>query len=50
MPFCVIFHQLPKDSFFIGGKPANDFVRIWIDQIARGTAPEHRWRWLERIN
>jgi 4-oxalocrotonate tautomerase family enzyme len=34
----VVFHELPKDSFFIGGKPTNDFVRIWIDQIARSTA------------
>ena len=46
----VIFHDLPKDSFFIGDKPANDFVRIWIDQIARMTPPERRPFWLERVS
>ena len=46
----VVFHELPKNSFFVGGKATNDFVRIWIDQIARTTAPERRARWLERIN
>ena len=46
----VAFHELSKDSFFIGGKPTNDFVRIWIDQIARRTAPERRPWWLERVN
>jgi hypothetical protein len=31
-------------------KATNDFVRIWIDQIARVTAPERREWWLERVN
>ena len=35
----VVFHELPKNSFFVGGKATNDFVRIWIDQIARAIAP-----------
>jgi phenylpyruvate tautomerase PptA (4-oxalocrotonate tautomerase family) len=46
----VIFHELPKDSYFIGGIPTNDFVRVWIDQIARRVAPERRPQWLERVN
>jgi phenylpyruvate tautomerase PptA (4-oxalocrotonate tautomerase family) len=46
----VVFHELPKNSFFVGGKATNDFVRIWIDQIARVTAPERRAWWLERVN
>ena len=46
----VVFHELPRNSFFIGGKTTNDFVRIWIDQIARATAPERRAWWLERVN
>ena len=46
----VVFHELPKNSFFVGGKATNDFVRIWIDQIARATAPERRAWWLERVN
>lgn len=31
----VVFQEVPKDSFFIGGEAADDFVRIWIDHIAR---------------
>ena len=46
----VVFHDLPNNSFFVGGKATNDFVRIWIDQIARTTAPERRAWWLERVN
>ena len=46
----VVFHELAKNSFFVGGKATNDFVRIWIDHIARVTAPEQRAGLLERIN
>ena len=46
----VVFHEMPRNSFFVGGIPANDFIRIWIDQIARTTAPERRTWWLERVN
>ena len=31
----VVFQPVPKDSFFVGGEPADDFVRIWVDHIAR---------------
>ena len=31
----VVFEQIPKHSFYIGGEPADDFVRIWVDHIAR---------------
>jgi phenylpyruvate tautomerase PptA (4-oxalocrotonate tautomerase family) len=31
----VVFQEIPKTSFFIGGEPADDFVRIWVDHIAR---------------
>jgi 4-oxalocrotonate tautomerase family enzyme len=31
----VVFHDQPADSIWIGGEPANDFVRITIDHIAR---------------
>ena len=31
----VVFQEVPKDSYLIGGEPADDYVRIWIDQIAR---------------
>ena len=46
----VAFHEMPNNSFFVGGNATNDFVRIWIDQIARTTAPERRAWWLERVN
>jgi phenylpyruvate tautomerase PptA (4-oxalocrotonate tautomerase family) len=45
----VAFHDLPQDSFFIGGNPTNNFIRIWIDQVARHTPAERRQWWLERI-
>ncbi|AOZ09723.1 4-oxalocrotonate tautomerase [Cupriavidus malaysiensis] len=31
----VVFEAVPKSAFYIGGKPANDFVRIAVDHIAR---------------
>lgn len=31
----VVFHELPSDSFYMGGEPADRFVRISIDHIAR---------------
>jgi phenylpyruvate tautomerase PptA (4-oxalocrotonate tautomerase family) len=46
----VMFERLPADHFFIGGKPTSDFVRIWIDQIARRLPPEARWKWMQRVN
>jgi phenylpyruvate tautomerase PptA (4-oxalocrotonate tautomerase family) len=46
----VIFHELPKDAFFIGGVPTDEFVRIWIDQIARRVPVERRPQWLARVN
>ncbi len=36
----VVFQPVPQDSFYIGGEPANDFVRIWVDHIARQFAEE----------
>jgi phenylpyruvate tautomerase PptA (4-oxalocrotonate tautomerase family) len=36
----VVFQPIPKDSFFVGGEPADDFVRIWVDHIARTFADE----------
>lgn len=31
----VVFQPVAQDSFYVGGEPANDFVRIWVDHIAR---------------
>ena len=30
-----LFHEVDRDSFYIGGEPADDVVRITIDHIAR---------------
>ena len=31
----VIFSEVPKTSFYVGGEPTDDFDRIWVDHIAR---------------
>jgi phenylpyruvate tautomerase PptA (4-oxalocrotonate tautomerase family) len=43
----VVFQEVARDSFYVGGKPVDNFVRIWIDHIAR-TLPndEAKRRWL----
>ena len=46
----VVFHEMPKDSFFIGGIPREDFVRISIDHIARAAPEEQRELLLRFMN
>lgn len=41
----VVFQAVEKDSFFIGGKPVDNFVRIWIDHIARTMPSEEAKAW-----
>ncbi|MFC3077764.1 tautomerase family protein [Phenylobacterium terrae] len=31
----VVFQEVPRTSSFAGGEPVSDFVRIWVDHIAR---------------
>lgn len=31
----VLFEEIPADSYFVGGKPHDKFIRVKIDQIAR---------------
>src|SRR5690348_18142491 len=38
----VAFHDLPRDSLFVGGVPRNDFVRFSIDHIAYAMPVELR--------
>ena len=45
----VVFQEVPKDSYLIGGEPADDFVRISIDQIARRIPDDARGWWMKRI-
>jgi phenylpyruvate tautomerase PptA (4-oxalocrotonate tautomerase family) len=46
----VVFHELPRDSLYIGGVPRNDFVRIAIDHIAYSMPAELREALLKFIN
>lgn len=44
----VVFQEVDADSFFIGGEPAGNFVRIWVDHIARTMpTPEIRARFIQ---
>ena len=44
----VVFHETLKGSFYIGGKPVDNFVRISVDHIARQFPnDEVRRRWLK---
>lgn len=36
----VVFQEVPSASFYVGGEPADDFVRIWVDHIARQFSDE----------
>ena len=43
----VVFQEVAPDSFFVGGQPAGNFVRIWVDHIARTLpTPEARTWWI----
>jgi phenylpyruvate tautomerase PptA (4-oxalocrotonate tautomerase family) len=47
----VVFTEIAPGALFIGGRPHERFVRIWVDQIAR-TLPDAaaRERWTDRVN
>ena len=47
----VVFQEVPKNSLYVGGEPADDFVRIWIDHIARSFKDEEtKGQFLAAIN
>jgi phenylpyruvate tautomerase PptA (4-oxalocrotonate tautomerase family) len=47
----VIFQDIAEDSFFIGGEARSNFVRIWIDHIARAfPSPEAAVRFVDKAN
>ena len=48
----VVFQEVAKDSFYIGGQPVDNFVRIWVDHIARSFKNEEelKARWLAACN
>jgi phenylpyruvate tautomerase PptA (4-oxalocrotonate tautomerase family) len=39
----VMFQEVEADNFYIGGEPNGNFVRIWVDHIAR-TLPDDEAR------
>jgi phenylpyruvate tautomerase PptA (4-oxalocrotonate tautomerase family) len=47
----VVFQEIPKESFFIGGEPVDNFVRIWVDHIARTLpTPETKERFVRKCD
>jgi phenylpyruvate tautomerase PptA (4-oxalocrotonate tautomerase family) len=47
----VVFQEVASDSFYIGGKPADNFVRISIDHIARSLpTPQAKAWWIAQCD
>ena len=46
----VIFQEIPKESFYLGGKPMDNFVRVSIDHIARRLPDDLKELRLTQIN
>lgn len=47
----IIFHETQKESFFMGAKPKDNFVRIWMDHFARTLpTPEAKERWVRKAD
>lgn len=47
----VVFQEVAADSFFIGGEPTDNFVRIWVDHIARTMpTPEIRAKFIQMVD
>jgi len=36
----VVFQEVAPESFYMGGEEAHNFVRIWVDHIARSFPPD----------
>lgn len=47
----VVFQQVEPENFYVGGEPADNFVRIWVDHIARTlpTAETRTW-WIGQVD
>jgi phenylpyruvate tautomerase PptA (4-oxalocrotonate tautomerase family) len=46
----VVFQEIPEDSFYVGGVPARNFVRIHMDHIARQlTSEAAKTKFLARV-
>lgn len=48
----VAFQEIAPDSLYMGGKPADNFVRIWADHIARQFPPDAKQlkaKWMAKV-
>ncbi len=47
----VVFQEVSGDNFYVGGEPRDNFVRIWVDHIARTlpSAEARKW-WIEQCD
>lgn len=47
----VVFQEVAEDSFYVGGKARNNFVRLWIDHIARAfSSDDARTSFVNKVN
>jgi len=48
----ILFHEVPKDSFFMGGEPRDNFIRLRLDHFARHISVDSSWTesWLRRMH
>ncbi len=47
----VVFQEVSRDNFYVGGESRDNFVRIWVDHIARTlpSAEARKW-WIEQCD
>ncbi|WP_433556090.1 tautomerase family protein [Pseudonocardia xinjiangensis] len=46
----VIFHKVPSESFYIGGRAVSNYVRIWVDHVARKLPDDLKEKWMEEVD
>ena len=48
----ILFHEVPKESFFMGAEQRDNFVRFRLDQFARHISRDKAWTesWLRRMH
>lgn len=46
----ILFHDHPPENFYMGGEPAEKFVRIWMDHIALHVGAEIHGQWLAVVD
>jgi phenylpyruvate tautomerase PptA (4-oxalocrotonate tautomerase family) len=46
----VIFHEIKKSAFYVGGEPMDNFVRMTVVHIARSLSADRKAWWMQRTN